>query len=51
MTKKFVILALLMLAACAPEIPVSSHMIDGNILQAPMGWIDYCLRNLGDPSC
>lgn len=39
------------LSACATVPSSSLAMRDGGLTMPPAGWIDFCGRNAGDPSC
>jgi predicted transglutaminase-like cysteine proteinase len=51
MTAMFAIAAAMSLSACTTVPSSSLAMRDGGLTMPPAGWIDFCGRNAGDPSC
>lgn len=39
------------LSACATVQSPGFAMRDGGVALPPVGWLDFCDRNMGDPSC
>lgn len=50
--KLLCIAAMAALSACTTTaIPGGTGLRDGAAIKAPLGWVEFCKRNAGDPSC